>query len=31
MPLTPHTENHFISSDTVRDLVIGMSNTERLR
>jgi vacuolar iron transporter family protein len=26
MPLTPHVEKHFTSSDTVRDVVIGMSD-----
>lgn len=26
MPLTPHIEKHFTSSDTVRDIVIGMSD-----
>jgi vacuolar iron transporter family protein len=26
MPLTPHTEKHFESSDVVRDIVIGMSD-----
>ena len=26
MPLTPHIEKHFTSSDTVRDVVIGMSD-----
>jgi VIT1/CCC1 family predicted Fe2+/Mn2+ transporter len=26
MPLTPHVEQHFTSSDTVRDVVIGMSD-----
>jgi VIT1/CCC1 family predicted Fe2+/Mn2+ transporter len=26
MPLTPHVEKHFTSSDTVRDIVIGMSD-----
>jgi len=26
MPLTPHIERHFTSSDTVRDVVIGMSD-----
>jgi VIT1/CCC1 family predicted Fe2+/Mn2+ transporter len=26
MPLTPHIEHHFTSSDTVRDVVIGMSD-----
>jgi VIT1/CCC1 family predicted Fe2+/Mn2+ transporter len=26
MPLTPHIESHFTASDTVRDIVIGMSD-----
>ena len=26
MPLTPHVESHFTASDTVRDIVIGMSD-----
>src|SRR5499425_126572 len=26
MPRTPHTEHHFTASDTVRDVVIGMSD-----
>jgi VIT1/CCC1 family predicted Fe2+/Mn2+ transporter len=26
MPLTPHTEKHFTASETVRDVVIGMSD-----
>jgi len=26
MPVTPHTENHFTSTETVRDIVIGMSD-----
>lgn len=26
MPVTPHTEKHFQSSDVVRDIVIGMSD-----
>src|SRR6202163_1318672 len=26
MPLTPHIEKHFTSSDTVRDIVIGRSD-----
>src|SRR5260370_38648241 len=26
MPVTPHTENHFQSSDVVRDIVIGMAD-----
>src|SRR3954464_1165338 len=26
MPRTPHTERHFTASDTVRDVVIGMSD-----
>lgn len=26
MPLTPHIERHFTSSETVRDIVIGMSD-----
>src|SRR3954454_19502114 len=26
MPLTPHTEKHFTSGETVRDIVIGMSD-----
>jgi len=26
MPLTPHVESHFTSSDTVRDIIIGMSD-----
>jgi hypothetical protein len=26
MPLTPHIEKHFTSSDAVRDVVIGMSD-----
>src|SRR3979490_2955018 len=26
MPQTPHTERHFTASDTVRDIVIGMSD-----
>jgi VIT1/CCC1 family predicted Fe2+/Mn2+ transporter len=26
MPMTPHVEKHFTSSDTVRDVVIGMSD-----
>jgi hypothetical protein len=26
MPVTPHIEKHFTSSETVRDLVIGMSD-----
>src|SRR5437899_4806824 len=26
MPVTPHTEKHFTSGDTVRDIVIGMSD-----
>lgn len=26
MPITPHAEKHFTSTDTVRDLVIGMSD-----
>jgi VIT family len=26
MPTTPHTEKHFTSGDTVRDIVIGMSD-----
>jgi VIT1/CCC1 family predicted Fe2+/Mn2+ transporter len=26
MPITPHTEKHFEASDTVRDVVIGMSD-----
>src|SRR5271166_5974738 len=26
MPQTPHVEKHFTSSDTVRDIVIGMSD-----
>src|SRR5882762_7711027 len=26
MPQTPHTEMHFTSGDTVRDIVIGMSD-----
>lgn len=25
MPLTPHVEKHFTSSESVRDIVIGMS------
>jgi hypothetical protein len=27
MPTTPHVEQHFTASDTVRDLVIGMSDS----
>ena len=26
MPLTPHTERHFTGSETIRDIVIGMSD-----
>src|SRR5436853_6047231 len=26
MPVTPHAEHHFTASDTVRDVVIGMSD-----
>ena len=26
MPMTPHVEKHFTSSDTVRDVVIGMAD-----
>src|SRR5438105_4798196 len=26
MPVTPHTESHFESSETVRDIVIGMAD-----
>ena len=26
MPQTPHIERHFASSDTIRDIVIGMSD-----
>ena len=26
MPATPHVEKHFTSSETVRDVVIGMSD-----
>ena len=26
MPTTPHIEKHFTASDTVRDIVIGMSD-----
>lgn len=26
MPLTPHTEKHFTASETIRDIVIGMSD-----
>ncbi|MGA7937177.1 MAG: VIT1/CCC1 transporter family protein, partial [Kovacikia sp.] len=26
MPTTPHTEKHFTASETVRDIVIGMSD-----
>jgi len=26
MPQTPHIERHFTASDTVRDIVIGMSD-----
>jgi len=26
MPLTPHTERHFTASETIRDIVIGMSD-----
>ena len=26
MPTTPHIEKHFSGSDTIRDVVIGMSN-----
>jgi hypothetical protein len=26
MPITPHTEKHFTASETVRDIVIGMSD-----
>ncbi len=26
MPQTPHTERHFTAGDTVRDIVIGMSD-----
>src|SRR6266571_6459619 len=26
MPLTPHIEKHFTASDTVRDVVVGMSD-----
>jgi hypothetical protein len=30
MPQTPHIEKHFIASETVRDIVIGMSWTWRI-
>ena len=26
MPVTPHIEHHFTSSETVRDVVIGMAD-----
>lgn len=26
MPIAPHIERHFTASDTVRDIVIGMSD-----
>lgn len=26
MPQTPHVEKHFTSSETIRDIVIGMSD-----
>jgi len=26
MPMTPHTEQHFTASESVRDIVIGMSD-----
>ena len=26
MPATPHTERHFTASESIRDLVIGMSD-----
>jgi hypothetical protein len=28
MPQTPHMEQHFTASDSVRDVVIGMSHAE---
>jgi len=30
MPTTPHIEKHFTSSEIVRDIVIGMSDVQRL-